>query len=67
MSEAVSRCHSLGWLLVEGKQTTSVTETCSFAHRDCSVPGAILGVGGKNLSLQPAHTLPNAERKMKNM
>ena len=52
---------------MEGKQTTSVTETCSFAHRDCSVPGAILGVGGKNLSLQPAHTLPNAERKMKNM
>ena len=52
---------------MEGKQTTSVTETCSFAHRECSVHGAILGVGGKNLSLQPAHTLPNAERKMKNM
>lgn len=67
MSEAVSRCRSLGRLLVEGKQTTSAAGTCSFAHGDCSVPGAVLGVGDKNLSLQPAHILPNRERKMKNM
>jgi hypothetical protein len=52
---------------VEGKQTTSAAGTCSFAHGDCSVPGAVLGVGDKNLSLQPAHILPNRERKMKNM